>query len=84
MASVLYFASLAEVLDIRSEQIDLPSDCATVADLIALLRRRGELFDKALNGETPVLIAVNQDMCGTDTEIENHDEIAFFPPVTGG
>ncbi len=84
MAKLLFFASLAEVLDTRAEEIELPDGCRTGADLVALLRDRGEPWDSAFNGETPVLIAINQEMTDIGTRIENHDEIAFFPPVTGG
>ncbi|MDJ0778974.1 MAG: molybdopterin converting factor subunit 1 [Gammaproteobacteria bacterium] len=84
MAQVLFFASLAEALDTRAEAIELPADCTTGAGLVALLRARGEPWDSAFNGDTPVLIAINQEMTDIDARIANHDEIAFFPPVTGG
>ena len=84
MAQVLFFASLAETLDARAEQIELPVDCNTGADLVALLRARGEPWNSAFNGDTPVLIAINQEMTDIGASIANHDEIAFFPPVTGG
>lgn len=83
MADVLYFARLAETLGLKSEQIDV-SDCNTVTDLVALLRARGEPFQSAFDSETRVLVAVNQEMSEPDAEIGNSDEIAFFPPVTGG
>ena len=84
MAQVLFFASLAETLDARAEQIELPADCHTGADLVALLRERGEPWESAFNGDTPVLIAINQEMTDIGAAIATHDEIAFFPPVTGG
>ena len=84
MARVLFFASLAEALDTRAEEIELPPECTTGADLVALLRARGEPWDSALDGHTPVLIAINQEMTDIGAVIANHDEIAFFPPVTGG
>ena len=84
VARVLFFASLAEALDSRGEEIELPAGCSTGADLVALLRARGEPWDSALGGDTPVLIAINQEMSEIGAAIENHDEIAFFPPVTGG
>ena len=49
-----------------------------------LLRARGEPWDSALGGDTPVLIAINQEMTDIGASIANHDEIALFPPVTGG
>lgn len=83
MADILYFARLAETLGLKSEQIDV-SDCKTVTDLVELLRARGEPYHSAFDGETRVLVAVNQEMSEPGAEISNSDEIAFFPPVTGG
>jgi molybdopterin synthase sulfur carrier subunit len=84
MANILYFASLAETLELKSEHLALPGDCRQVTDLVALLRSRGEPFDSAFGGSTRILVAINQEMSEPDAEIENHDEIAYFPPVTGG
>ena len=84
MADILYFARLAESLDMKSEELDLSANCKTVTDLVALLRARGEPFDSEFNGETRLLVAINQEMSMPDAEISNADEIAFFPPVTGG
>lgn len=84
MADVLYFASLAETLGVRSESLALPADCRKVNDLVTLLRARGEPFDSAFGGGTRILVAVNQEMSATDAAIRDSDEIAFFPPVTGG
>lgn len=84
MVNILYFASLAEILDTRAEQIDLPSDCKTVDGLIALIAARGEPFASAFDGSIRILVAVNQEMSEPSAEIDDHDEIAFFPPVTGG
>ena len=84
MASVLYFASLAETLGARSEQMELPADCNTVTALVTLLRARGEPFDSAFDGSTRILVAINQEMSEPGAEIRDCDEIAFFPPVTGG
>jgi sulfur-carrier protein len=84
MAKILYFASLAETLGLKSEQLELPADCKSVADLVALLCRRGEPFAGTFDGTTRVLVAVNQEMSDSDMQIGGGDEIAFFPPVTGG
>jgi molybdopterin synthase sulfur carrier subunit len=84
VAKILYFASLAETLGLRSEQLELPTDCDSVTDLVALLRARGEPFDSTFDGKTRVLVAINQQMSDVDVAINANDEIAFFPPVTGG
>ena len=84
MAEILYFASLAEILDRKSEQLELPADCKTVESLVSLLRERGEPFAGAFDGSTRILVAINQEMSAPAAEINDSDEIAFFPPVTGG
>jgi molybdopterin synthase sulfur carrier subunit len=84
MADILYFASLAETLGMKSEKIELPADYKTVADLVKLLIARGEPFDDAFGGSTRILVAINQEMSEPAADITNADEIAFFPPVTGG
>jgi len=84
VTKILYFASLAETLGLRSEHLDLPTDCDSVSDLVALLRARGEPFASTFGGTTRVLVAINQQMSDADAPIIGNDEIAFFPPVTGG
>ena len=84
MARILYFASLAETLERRSEELALPVDCRKVTDLVAILRGRGEPFDSTFDGSTRILVAINQEMSEADADIRDSDEIAFFPPVTGG
>ena len=84
MADILYFASLAENLGMRSESVSLPQDCRNVTELVALLRRRGEPFDSVFGGDTRILVAINQEMSEPEADISDSDEIAFFPPVTGG
>ena len=84
MAQILYFASLAETLGTRSEQFELPEDCRNVTELVKSLCARGEPFASAFGGDTRILVAINQQMCEPEADITDHDEIAFFPPVTGG
>jgi molybdopterin synthase sulfur carrier subunit len=84
MADILYFASLAETLGMKSEQIELAVDCKTVAELVKLLIARGEPFADAFGGSTRILVAINQEMSEPAADITNTDEVAFFPPVTGG
>ncbi len=84
MAKVLYFARLAEELGLKAETVELAAEDRTVADLVARLRQRGDPFDRLFDGTTPVLVAVNQEMSETGATIDDNDEIAFFPPVTGG
>ena len=83
MLNVLYFASFRELLGQAQEQ--LPSDnFKTVSCLLNALAERGEAWQQALAHNENLQIAVNHDVANRHTEIKAGDEIAFFPPVTGG
>jgi molybdopterin synthase sulfur carrier subunit len=84
MIRVLYFARLREQLDTAGEEIPPTDELGTVADIAALLRRRGGAWSDVLGGSHTVMVAVNQQMARPETAIEDGDEVAFFPPVTGG
>ncbi|MBK5939048.1 molybdopterin converting factor subunit 1 [Halochromatium roseum] len=83
MIQVRYFASLREQLGRDAEAIE-PSTEASVAELRALLCARGEPWATALAPEQRILAAVNQEMARPDSRVADGDELAFFPPVTGG
>ncbi|WP_432696832.1 molybdopterin converting factor subunit 1 [Marinobacterium sp. YM272] len=81
---LVYFASVREQLGADTETLDLPAGVTTVAGLVEWLSaERGEPWSSVL-GNARLLCAVNQEMCGLDTAIAQADEVAFFPPVTGG
>ena len=84
MVTLLYFARLCETFGISSEQIPLPEEAGDVRTLTEWLRRRGGVWQEELIATGTVRVAVNQDMAGPDTTVHDGDEIAFFPPVTGG
>jgi sulfur-carrier protein len=78
---VLYFASLREALGLANESVELPAGIETVGALRDWLVTQGrEKLATAKN----MRCAVNQNMAGLDASVKEGDEIAFFPPVTGG
>ena len=81
---VRYFASVKESLGREVEEIDVPAAVATVAALRAHLRERGGAWAETLAESRRVTSAVNQDMAKPTAAIKAGDEVAFFPPVTGG
>ncbi|MBI4206126.1 MAG: molybdopterin converting factor subunit 1 [Betaproteobacteria bacterium] len=84
MITVLYFARLREALGTGSEQIALPQTVSDLDGLRELLAARGGPWSEELAANGRIRAAVNQSMASGDTAIADGDEIAFFPPVTGG
>lgn len=81
---VLYFASVRERIGLEVEEVELPGDSATLAALRKHLQARGQPWSEALAEHRALRAAVNQDMATPSTALRPGDEVAFFPPVTGG
>ena len=84
MIKLLFFARLREELGLASEELALPSAVHSVADLMANLAARGGVWQSQFDGCVQVRAAVNQELVANSAAIKAGDEIAFFPPVTGG
>ncbi len=84
MIKVLYFAKLREDLGKASEEFALPGGVTTVATLRAHLMTRGATWQTALGQGKSLRVAVNQEVAEPGTPVRAGDEVAFFPPVTGG
>jgi molybdopterin synthase sulfur carrier subunit len=83
MIQLRYFADLREQLGIGDETVALPAHVDTVAGLQRWLQGRGEPWSGALADER-LLVAVNHAVAKHDTGLRDGDEIAWFPPVSGG
>jgi sulfur-carrier protein len=84
VVTLLYFASLRERLDCAREQVALPAGTPTVGDVVDGLRSRDGRWSDAFAPGTAWRVAVNQQMADLATPLKPGDEVAFFPPVTGG
>jgi molybdopterin synthase sulfur carrier subunit len=84
MVTLLYFASLRESLGTSRELVQLPSGNTTVSSLVELLRGRDPRWTEAFAPGKRWRVAVNQQMADLATPLRPGDEVAFFPPVTGG
>jgi len=82
--TVRFFASLKEQLGRDVEEIEVPAGVATVAALRTHLMKRGGDWQAAFAEKKLVRAAVNQEMAQPAAAIKAGDEVAFFPPVTGG
>lgn len=82
-SSILYFAWVRERIGVASEEIAI-AEPIRLADLLAGLRARSPRHDHALGDRQRLRAAVNQEFVGWDHPVKDGDEIAIFPPVTGG
>jgi molybdopterin synthase sulfur carrier subunit len=83
MPTLLYFARLRETFGVEREDAPLPTP-ATVASLLDALRARGGAWAAELAAGRAFRVAVNQRIASADTPVAAADEVAIFPPVTGG
>jgi len=81
---LLYFAWLRTRVGCAEEDVALPPQVHDVAGLLDWLRRRSDQHAEALRNLRLVRVAVNQEYVGFTHPVREGDEIAFFPPVTGG
>ncbi|MBV8890199.1 MAG: molybdopterin converting factor subunit 1 [Alphaproteobacteria bacterium] len=81
---LLYFAWLRARIGRAEERVELPPEVHDVAGLLEWLKGRGGGYAEALQDLTVVRVAVNQDYVALDTPVRDGDEVALFPPVTGG
>jgi len=81
---LLYFAWLRARIGQAEEELALPAEVRDVAGLLEWLRGRGPGYAEALRDLSVIRVAVNQDYVGRDHPIRAGDEVALFPPMTGG
>jgi sulfur-carrier protein len=81
---ILYFAWLRARIGVAEEELALPPAVRDVAGLLAWLGSRGANYAAALENRAVVRVAVNQEYVGPDHPVRPGDEVAIFPPVTGG
>ncbi|HQN65207.1 MAG TPA: molybdopterin converting factor subunit 1 [Methylophilus sp.] len=81
---VLYFARIKESVNYSSEELSLPTGVTTVRLLKQYLSTRGDVWAKIFTGKQVVRAAINHELVDDQAQIKAGDEVAFFPPVTGG
>lgn len=79
-----YFAWVRERIGRAEEEIVLPSDVSTVAELVRHLKARGEEYEHAFEDEGVVRAAIDRRHVSPSADLGNAREVAFFPPMTGG
>jgi molybdopterin synthase sulfur carrier subunit len=82
--TLLYFAWVRQKIGRSEEMLALPDGVRTVGDLLAHLGARGGDYAEAFADPSRLRAAVNREHAGFDAVVRDEDEVAFFPPVTGG
>ena len=81
---ILYFAWLQSSIGLTGEELSPPASVTTVGALLDWLKRRSDGHAAAFANPSRLRAAVNQDFADLDHPVCDGDEVAFFPPVTGG
>jgi len=81
---LMYFAWLRLRTGVGEEELVLPEGVETVSELVNWLKTRGSGYAKAFHELRAIRVAVNQEYVSFDHRLTEGDEVAFFPPVTGG
>jgi sulfur-carrier protein len=81
---LVFLARLRERFGVARETYALPAQNASVAGLLESLRRRSAVFSEELAEGRAFRVAVNHTVVGLDHTVHSGDEVAIFPPVTGG
>ncbi len=81
---IVYFAWLRERLDKTEETIEVPASVQTIGDLMNWLKTRGEEYELAFDNPKVIRAAIDKTHVRPEAKIAGANEIAFFPPMTGG
>ncbi len=81
---ILYFAWFGEKIGKRQEEIETNSSIDNVDKLIELLRKKGTQYEEVFAEASLVKVAVNKRIADRQKKLAPQDEVAFFPPITGG
>lgn len=81
---LLFFGGLRERLQCAEECLELARETATVGDAVAALRARGGAWREELGSGRALAFAVRRQFADSAAAVQDGDEVAIFPPVTGG
>ena len=84
MVKIFYFAWLRQKIGKNSENITLPDHVKNIADVIDYLCQQSDDYQILKTQNEVINIALNQTYRTSDASVKAGDELAFFPPVTGG
>jgi sulfur-carrier protein len=81
---ILYFARFRQIIGRGSDEIEVPASIKNVSTLSDFLKARDERVAEAFGDLRTLKVAINQSHTSLNASLEGANEVAFFPPVTGG
>ncbi len=81
---ILYFSWIKDKVGKSEEYIDLDTEINNVNRLITFLKQRNSIYDEVFKDTSSIRVSINMETAKLDDKIKQGDEIAFFPPMTGG
>ena len=80
---ILYFANLRDVIGKSEEYFKIENEIS-ISDLITILKKKNKKYNIAFDNKKKLMCAVNCEYVKSSKKVSDKDEVAFFPPVTGG
>ena len=81
---ILYFSWIKDKIGKTHEDIQIKDNIKTIDDLIAYLKKSNESYEEVFKDTSSIKVSINMETANFKDQINNNDEIAFFPPMTGG
>ena len=81
---IFYFAWVRDKIGLDSEEVELPAEIVTAEAFVEWFKTRGDAYAEVIGESNAVKMAINHEYAGPENAISNKDEVALFPPVTGG
>tara|TARA_X000000950_G_scaffold265402_1_gene339636 strand:+ start:416 stop:667 length:252 start_codon:yes stop_codon:yes gene_type:complete len=81
---ILYFSWIKDKIGKTHEEIQIKDNIKTIYDLIAHLKKNNESYEEVFKDTSSIKVSINMETANFKDQINNNDEVAFFPPMTGG